>query len=428
VSAVGVRSLRSLRALALVATLLVAAGCWPAPGAGPDRRSHNPLETTITRETVATLAEAWTVQFPSEPWMPASVEDPVVSPRGVHVIAQEQHTGWPSAHTLGLDGTPRWAVSGYDLTFRGLVVQGERLAVTQHRDSEYWHTVWYDLATGTPGASTEGRLDAGRDGLQLLADASFFQDARMIRLVDQRAGTEWTAHLTAMSSRTPLTLGADRFFEVGYGMSAGALAPACCNVAVRAFPREDPQCDHPLWPDLPYTPRYTCPDWVTPVDGDRQTVPVLSQDQSTVYVATDAGTVYALDAATGAVRWTADAGAPVTAPPALAGGSLFVPASDGDLVVFDAGGCGAPTCGPVWTAAAGAGLDEQPAVAGGVVFTGSVDGAVRGYDVGGCGAATCDPLWSESTGSAITGAPAVAFGRLFVGTDDGRLVAYAPFA
>jgi outer membrane protein assembly factor BamB len=116
----------------------------------------------------------------------------------------------------------------------------------------------------------------------------------------------------------------------------------------------------------------------------------------------------------------------VVAPPALAGGSLFVPTADG-LQVLAAGGCGSAECVPVWTAAAGD-VRTQPAVAGGVVFAGAEDGAVSAYPAAGCGAATCAPVWSTSTGSALTGGPVVANGQLYVGTGDGRLVAYRPAA
>ena len=169
---------------------------------------------------------------------------------------------------------------------------------------------------------------------------------------------------------------------------------------------------------------YVCPNWATPTDGTTATAPVLSSDEATTFVGTNAGTVYAVETQTGAVRWSTPVGSPVTDAPALANGSLYVPTAGGDLVVLAAGGCGAPTCAPLWTAPTGSSITQQPAVAGGVVFTGSADGSLNGFDAAGCGGPICSPLWSASTGSEITGAPAVAHGGLFVGTADGRLVAY----
>ena len=58
-------------------------------------------------------------------------------------------------------------------------------------------------------------------------------------------------------------------------------------------------------------------------------------------------------------------GANVSATPALAGGVLYVPTADGDLVAVDAAGCGAATCEPLWSAAIdGTAITEQPAVSG----------------------------------------------------------------
>jgi outer membrane protein assembly factor BamB len=116
-------------------------------------------------------------------------------------------------------------------------------------------------------------------------------------------------------------------------------------------------------------------------------------------------------------------GAAVEQPPALAGGTLFVPTSSG-LVALAAGGCGAPTCPLLWSAPAGGPLGVQPAVAGDVVFTGAGSGAVRAFATGGCGAPTCSPLWSADAGAAVTAPPVVSNGRLLVGTADGRVVAY----
>jgi outer membrane protein assembly factor BamB len=116
----------------------------------------------------------------------------------------------------------------------------------------------------------------------------------------------------------------------------------------------------------------------------------------------------------------------VVASPALADGKLYVPTTDGDLVVLAADGCGAATCSPLWQATTPGPIRQQPAVAGGVVFTGSADadGTVAAFDAAGCGAASCPSLWEAGTGSEVTGAPAVAAGRLYVGTNDGFLYSF----
>jgi outer membrane protein assembly factor BamB len=229
--------------------------------------------------------------------------------------------------------------------------------------------------------------------------------------------------MTEAYLRTRMTLGERHIFHAGRGLlSTSRTAPPVEGNGVRTFPITDGtnECG------IGYGHPMACPEWVAPLDGTAATSPVLSPDQATVFVGTNAGTIYGVDADTGTVRWSAPAGMSVPAPPALANGVLYVPTGSGELVAFDADGCGAATCAPLWSGSVGGSLDVQPAVAGGVVYAGSSSGTVRAFPAAGCGASTCAAIWSTNAGSAITGAPAVSLGRLFVGTLDGRLIAYAP--
>ena len=61
--------------------------------------------------------------------------------------------------------------------------------------------------------------------------------------------------------------------------------------------------------------------------------PVLGE---ALYVGTNAGTMYALDPATGAIQWSTSVGAAISAPAAVADGTVFVPTADGRLVALDA--------------------------------------------------------------------------------------------
>jgi outer membrane protein assembly factor BamB len=166
-----------------------------------------------------------------------------------------------------------------------------------------------------------------------------------------------------------------------------------------------------------------CPLWSAALDGSIAGRSVIGAGGTTVYVGTSAGTVYALDATTGAVAWKAAVGSAVTDAPALAHGTLYVPTASGDLIALAAGGCSTGVCSPVWRASTGSRIGGQPVVAGGVVLTGSDNGALRAFDAAGCAAATCPALWSASTGSAVSGM-AVNGGTLYVGTADVRLIAY----
>ena len=108
-------------------------------------------------------------------------------------------------------------------------------------------------------------------------------------------------------------------------------------------------------------------------------------------------------------------GAAISAPAAVADGTVFVPTADGRLVALDAA-----TGGRWWTASTGVELGVLAAVAGGVVFTGSDDGGLHAFAAAGCGSATCEPLWTAS----VSGGPAVSGGQLYVGTADGQVIAY----
>jgi hypothetical protein len=95
----------------------------------------------------------------------------------------------------------------------------------------------------------------------------------------------------------------------------------------------------------------------------------------------------------------------------------------GKLLVFDARGCGAPTCAPLWSASIGT-TTAAPIVAGGVVYVAAAGGVVQAYDVDGCGAATCSPLASLSVTGEVE-SMSLSNGRLFVLTDT-HLTAFAP--
>lgn len=414
-------------AAASVALALGSAGCWPAPGQGPDRDAHNPFEQVITVDSVAGLDQAWAMDTGD-----AAVGAPIVSGGGVHARAGSV------VHTLApADGAERW-------TYDGTQPAPTRMSDPIHRDGEVlvghgfgnvggnWQARALDARTGEVTRDVGRGLVEGVRGttmaLSSYGHGSGTPVAVNISIVDVEApGTGWGGLVDLRTNGTgvllPMTVGTGGAYHAGGGLvtTTPGTAPAI-GQGVRRFGTERPETCY-TGGTSPYFP---CPQWATELDGAATTSPVVGPGEETVYAGTAAGTVYALDAATGDVRWTAAVGARVTAPPALAGGTLFVPTEDGDLVAVAADGCGERTCTPLWTAAAGSEITVQPAVAGGVVFTGSADGTLHAFPAAGCGAPACTDLWSASTGSRITGAPAVSSGRLYAGTGDGRVLAYAP--
>jgi outer membrane protein assembly factor BamB len=439
---------RLLRNAGLVAAVVLAlSGCWPVPGQSPDRTSHNPVEAGLTPATVGELTEAWTTQALG---IPLAASDPVVSSAGVHFVLG----GCGVATHRFTDGAQLWISEpssvctqpqGWELIqqFSPAFVVGDRLmwgwwgvmdnGPSPPPPSFFGGTSHHDVATGdTPTApAPPGTIIAGVRGdtvattsLRILTPAPPLPPVPTTWLTNGRITVGPLSEPAAgrtfdTTGGTVPTLGTNAVFQAGHGSLATAPGDPAQGQAVRAFALADPRpgCG-------PEGLLMECPLWVTPVDGTAATEVVIAPDQGTVYAGTSAGTVYALDAATGAVRWTAALGAPVTATPALADGTLYVPTGDGRLVVLAAAGCGSATCSPSWEASTGSPLGVQPAVAGGVVYAGSDDGSIDAFDAAGCGAATCVALWSAEAGSAITGAPAVSSGRLYVGTANGQVVAY----
>lgn len=403
---------RIVRHAAAGAAAVVLGGCWwPMPGAGPDRQAHNGADDRITAGTVADLGELWTAHTDGP-----DVGDPVTSVRDVHVNDTTSVYGFATGTG---DRLWRHQAAG-DASMEQPYVSGEEVWVGAQGDGErdVGPTVVLDAATG---ATLDTLVDDQALGA-LSEDHAVVWGMDITSTIDvfDRETASWVCcddllFGTGGRPRWPMTLGTDAFYDAGFGGTHVDYDDI--GNGVRRY-RIDPPL--PCW----WIPIGMCPVWVTPLDGTDSALPVLSDDHETVYVGTDAGTVYALDTSDGAILWSAAVGSTVTESPALADGSLYVPTEADGLVVLDADGCGAPTCAPVWTGPTASPVTQQPAVAGGVVFAGTFDGTVMAFDAGGCPTPTCDPSWSASTGSAITGAPAVSDGRLYVGTADGRLVAY----
>jgi outer membrane protein assembly factor BamB len=420
----------------LGAVVVALGGCWPAPGAGPDRRSHNPFENRITVETVATLAPLWTAPVDHGP-----AGAPVVSTRGVHVV--------DGSSLYGFDvrtGTRLWknppAPEHYDGMFQPVVVGDRLLAGRGDSGGRIHNTVWFDPATGveTGVLTVAGHVAGVRMPTILLQTISYGSGTGtsagfvVVDAVDGAMRNHGTVEFDTFSNLPP-TLGRRQVYHAGPGMPGPGTVPDHWYYGVRAFPLEPtPATCGPEGAAV-----FACPSWTTELDGAPTTAPVLSADESTVYAGTDTGGLYALAAADGHILWQAQLGSAVTAPPALADGTLFVPVADGRLVALDAAGCGAATCPALWTAPVG-GKALQPAVAGSVVFvgtdTGDGTGTIEAFVATGCGQPTCTPVWSHDLDEPATGAPAVTGGHLYVGTglpatDDthpatGHLVAFAP--
>jgi outer membrane protein assembly factor BamB len=405
---------------ALGAAVVGLSGCWPAPGAGPNRQSFNGVEQGITVDNVDTFTAKWTATTADSS---RGVGPPIVSDRGLLHVATD--------HVLyGFDprtGALRWANDTgterfFDPELHQVTGHGLLAAVALTDDPVYFQNLSVDPATGAAqevGFTNAGRVDSARGPLIVTSQpisCCGYDELALGEPGQPELRTGVVALVPdAFSSR--MTLGTDRVYQAGLGATNTHASPdGNQGPGVRAFPFAGASdCGDQHFQTL------ICPEWVAPMDSEPATSPVLSSDESTLYTVSDVGTVYAVDTATGAVEWSVAVGAGVLQTPALAYGTLFVPTVTGELVAVDAA-----TGAVEWSTAGTSELTVQPAVAGGVVFTGALDGTVAAYDAHGCGAVTCAELWSDNAGSRITGAPAISLGKVFVGTQDGRVIAYGP--
>lgn len=316
-----------VRAALATVLLLGLAGClWPAPGAGPDRRAHNPLEKKITPDTVASLEEAWVASTEG-----GAVRGPVTSDNGVHVSVGGRLYGFDRE-----TGSQLWVKHDPDVP--DWVTMGPAMFVDDVLWASYgignlggtYVTQLLDPATGevVGSPSVSGIVDGVRGDRYVLSHVGFgsgtpiglsvivgdLQDPEVgwSRLIDVRA-------FGSAGGWTPLTLGEDHVYQAGSRLLVQDGETTQGN-GVRGYSIENPSSCPP-----PYPSNYACPVWTADLDGTQATSPVLTGDGSTLFTATNAGTVYAVDAATGTVSWSRSVGSDVPAEPALADGSLFVP-------------------------------------------------------------------------------------------------------
>lgn len=350
--------------------VLVVAGCyWPVPGHDAERSGSTPTETAITAANVDQLELEWSVDpVATDGTSFLTLGDPIVSAHGVHVTgisgssmevvtlrARDGQAVWTRRAIAGngdfVEATDPWIV-GDELVTGGFLTE----VVGDDRDA-FVYSFLYDAASGSPEEPIGlGPVEAARGNLVLTN--GFGTSA--VGDVTHPGTTTWSAPDDA----TSFVLGSSRIYS-----------------ATRELVRATPAAGG-------------APIWQTPLPvGDPQPL-VLGPHESTVFVATaaggTAGRVHALDARTGAIRWTANLDHAPSAAPALADGVLYVPSFDG-LTALDAA-----TGATLWTTTAWAG--HQPVVAGGLVL---VPGDFMGspalaYDAHGCGAAECEPVWSST--------------------------------
>ncbi len=107
-------ALRRPAAVAAAAFALVATGCWPQPGGGPEHTRANTLETGLNSGNVSGLAEAWSVPTAALAYEPVVANGRVVVSEddwpgdgSVHVEAFSPGTGARLWHRVLVDSSVR---------------------------------------------------------------------------------------------------------------------------------------------------------------------------------------------------------------------------------------------------------------------------------------------------------------------------------
>ncbi len=136
-------------------------------------------------------------------------------------------------------------------------------------------------------------------------------------------------------------------------------------------------------------------------------------DRGTVFVGSFDGRVYALDAASGAERWRFATGDVVQSSPAVAGDTVVV--GSRAMAVY---GLDAKTGALRWRRPhSGSWILGSAAVAGGAVVIGGSDS----HRLEALDAATGAPIWSSDVGGRVLGSPAVVGGAVIYGGEDFRV-------
>lgn len=131
-----------------------------------------------------------------------------------------------------------------------------------------------------------------------------------------------------------------------------------------------------------------------------------------VYISSTDTFLYALDAQSGALKWSQKLG-PMLTTPAVANGVIYVGSEYGTIYALDA------TTGVLkWSRSLGGTMLSAPVVVGGVIYTGSLD-----FNMYALNATTGTVKWSKNLGTSVGSAVAVSNNVVYAGLASGHVVA-----
>jgi outer membrane protein assembly factor BamB len=147
------------------------------------------------------------------------------------------------------------------------------------------------------------------------------------------------------------------------------------------------------------------------VDGAIGSGPCVAN--GVVYAGTDGGTLYALNAQTGAVKWSFATGSAIYSSPVVSNGIVYLGSFTDKVYALNA-----TTGALLWSVAIGASVESSPVVSNGVLYVGAFDDKMYALD-----ATTGSLVWSYATGGTVEGSAAVVNGVVYFGSDDGNFYA-----
>ncbi len=151
--------------------------------------------------------------------------------------------------------------------------------------------------------------------------------------------------------------------------------------------------------------------WAFPTGGAVSSRPTVVN--GVLYIGSYDNKVYAIDALTGQQKWAFPTGDKVPSSPTVVNGVLYIGSDDGNVYAIDA-----LTSQQRWVFPTGGAVSSSPTVVNGVLYIGSWDDKVYAVD-----ASTSQQKWTFSTGGAVHSSPMVANGVLYIGSDDGKVYA-----
>jgi glycosidase/outer membrane protein assembly factor BamB len=147
-------------------------------------------------------------------------------------------------------------------------------------------------------------------------------------------------------------------------------------------------------------------EWMFNAEAPITSSPVVVD--GALYFASMGGDVYALDPASGELKWKVNLVNAIFSTPAVVDGVVYIGTLGGTFYALDVA-----DGKELWKTQAGPALVSSPAVAGDLVLIGSLDGNIYALD-----RATGKQVWKYATGNEVISSPVVQDGVVIVGSTD----------